>query len=62
MLSKKSYIKKKKSTGVPAVLQHVNELALSPQERGFDPWLRNFHVPWVWPKKKKEKRERVHVL
>ena len=21
---------------------------------GFDPWPRNFHIPWAWPKKEKE--------
>ena len=24
---------------------------------GFDPWLRNFHIPWVWQEKER-KRER----
>ena len=38
----------------------VKNLALSLQQPGlllwreFDPWPRNFHIPWVWPKKSKE--------
>ena len=23
---------------------------------GFNPWPRNFHMPWVWPKKIKKKK------
>ena len=38
------------------VVQQVKDLALSVQELGsllwhrFDPWPRNFHMPWVQPK------------
>ena len=30
----------------------------------FDPWPRNFHIPWVWPKKEKKNRavSQVHVV
>ena len=41
--------------------EQVNDLALSLQWLGlllwwrFDPWPGNFHMPWVWPKKKTEK-------
>ena len=24
--------------------------------QGFDPWPRNFHMPWAWPGKKKKKK------
>ena len=27
--------------------------------QGFDPWPRNFHMPQVWPKKKKKKEKNV---
>ena len=39
----------------PALLQlwHRSQLWL-----GFDPWPRNFHMPWAWSKKKEKKRER----
>ena len=49
------------SLGVPVVAQGVKDPAL-PQlwyrlklKLGLDPWPRNFHVLWVWPKKKKKK-------
>ena len=32
----------------------VKDLALSLLCPGFKPWPRNFCMPWVWPKKKKE--------
>ena len=41
--------------------QQVKDSALSLQRQGsllwpgFDPWPRNFHMLWVWPKKKKKK-------
>ena len=46
--------------------QQVKDLVLSPQQLGlllwcrfnpcprFDPWPRNFHMPWVWPKKERQ--------
>ena len=43
------------------VAQQVKDSVLSLQWlrlllwHGFDPWPGNFHVPWVWPKKKKIK-------
>ena len=39
--------------------QQVKDLVLSLQQLGlllwyrFDPWPGNFHMPWLWPKKKK---------
>ena len=42
------------------MVQQGKDLALSLQWFGsvlwyrFDPWLENFHVPWVQPKKKKK--------
>jgi len=48
------------------VAQWLKELALSLQQLGsllwcgFDIWLRNFHMPWAWPKKIiKKKKDRV---
>ena len=41
--------------------QWVNDPALSLQRLGsllwhrFDPWPRNFHMPWAWPERKKKK-------
>ena len=29
---------------------------------GFDPWPRNFHVPWVQPKKKEKKKEKKVLI
>ena len=40
------------------VVQQVKDLVLSLQQRRFEPWLGNFHMTKVWPKKKKKKRER----
>ena len=43
------------------VVQRVKDPALSLQQleqllwHGFDPWPGNFYMPWLWPKKKKEK-------
>ena len=41
--------------------QQVKDLALSLQQLGpvvwyrFDPWPRNFHVPWAWEETKQNK-------
>jgi len=46
--------------GVPAVAQWVNDLALLQLwhrlqlQFGFNPWPGNFHMPFVWLKKKKK--------
>ena len=43
--------------------QQVKDPPLSLQQLGsllwrmFDPWPRNFCVPWAWPKKKKQKQK-----
>ena len=48
--------------------QWVKDLALSLQWLGpllwcgFNPWPRNFHMPWAWPKKKKKKFEQTQWL
>ena len=48
--------------GVASLTQWARDLALSQQwprlklHLGLDPWPRNFHMPWVWPKKKKKKK------
>ena len=34
--------------------QWIKDLALLQLWLGFSPWPRNFHMPWVWPKKKKK--------
>ena len=34
----------------------MEDVALSLLWHGFDPWPGNFRMPWVWPKKKKEKK------
>ena len=34
--------------------QQVKELALSLLWCQFDPWPRNFHMLWAWPKKKRK--------
>ena len=45
--------------GSSLMAQRVKDLALALQRLrlllwyGFDPWPRNFHMLWVWPKKKK---------
>ena len=36
--------------------QQVKELALSLLWCQFDPWPRNFHMLWAWPKKKRKKQ------
>ena len=44
--------------------QQVKDLALSLQQLrslicpGFDPWPRNFHLPWVWPKSKNKNKNK----
>ena len=46
----------KKSWGVPLVAQQVKDPVLLLQQLGlrrFNLWSRNFHMPLVWPKKKK---------
>ena len=35
----------------------VKDLVLLLLWHGFDPWPGNFHMPWVLPKKKKERKE-----
>ena len=46
------------------VVQWVKAPALSLQQLwsllccGFQPWPRNFHMPWVQPKKKKKKKKK----
>ena len=37
------------------VAQQVEDLALSLLWHGFDPWPQNFHIPWLWQKKKRER-------
>ena len=45
---------------ISLVVQWVKDMTLSLQGLGmllwreFDPWPRNFHMPWVQPKKKKK--------
>ena len=45
------------------MVQWVKDLALSVQQLGlllwlgFDPWPRNFYMPWAWPKQKKMKNK-----
>ena len=46
--------------------QRVKDLVLSLQRLsllwcGFDPWLGNFHLIQVWPKKEREKENHSHV-
>ena len=49
------------------LVQWVKDLVLSMQQLGlllwhkFDPWPRNFHMPQVWPKKKKKERKKGNV-
>ena len=44
------------------MVYQVKDPALSAQQLksllwlGFDPWPRNFPMPWAWPKKKKKKK------
>ena len=33
------------------MVQQVKDLVVLLLWHGFDPWLRNFHMPWVRPKK-----------
>ena len=46
--------------GSSLVVQQVKDPVLSllwlvsPLWHGFDPWPRNFHILWVWPKKGKK--------
>ena len=44
---------------IPSPAQWVKDLALPKLWLGLDPWLKNFHMPWVWPKKKKREREKL---
>ena len=52
---------KKAKIGVPAMAQWLKDLTLKQLWRtqqlqlGFSPWPGNVHMPWVWPKKKKNK-------
>ena len=45
------------------MVQWVKDQALSLQGlgsllwQGFDPWLGNFHLPWAWSKKRKQRRQ-----
>ena len=43
--------------GIPLWHSWVKDAVLSLQGPRFNPWPRNFHTPWVWPKKKKKKRK-----
>ena len=43
------------------VTQWVKDPALSLLWRGFDPWPGNFLMPWVWPKKKKNKYRYINI-
>ena len=49
------------------MVQQVKDLALSLQQlrsllwSRFDPWPRNFHMPWVQTKKKKKKRKEMEA-
>ena len=40
----------------PVLLQLWDRLQLC---LGFDPWPENFHMPRVWPKKKKKKEKKM---
>lgn len=41
----------------------VKDLALlSPSWRGFDPQPRNFHMLWVWPKRKEKKSSQALIF
>ena len=50
--------KKKFARGVPAVVQQVEDPAILQWWLGFDPWSRNFHMLWVWPKRKEKKKKK----
>ena len=39
----------------------VRDLALSLLWLRFNPWPRNFCMPWALPKKKKKKKKRKHI-
>ena len=43
--------------GSSLVAQWVEDPVLSLLWCGFDPWLRNFHMPWMQPKKNKKKNK-----
>ena len=38
--------------------QGIKDLALLLLWHGFNLWPGNFHMPWVWPKKKKKERKK----
>ena len=50
------------------VVQQVTDLVLLLQQlglllwQGFDHWPRNFHMPYVWPKKKKGRPELSYLM
>ena len=50
------------------VAQGVKDPALSLQRLGtllwhrLDPWLRNFHMPGAWQKKKKSGEKQIHIF
>ena len=48
------YLKIKKIISWSSLVVQVKDPALSLQWYGFDPWPRNFHMPWVQPKTKKK--------
>ena len=43
------------------MVQWVKDQPLSQPWCGFDPWLQNFCMPQVKPKKKKKKKKRVEM-
>ena len=50
---------KEANTGSFQVTQQVKDLASWLLWLGFEPWSQNSHMPQVWPKEKKEKRNTV---
>ena len=43
---------------VQSLAQWVKGSKLSQPQLGFNPWPVNFHLPWVWLKKKKKKKKK----
>ena len=52
----------KSKTRSSLMVQQVQGSALSPLWLRFDPWPRNFCMPWAWPKKEENQRQNKDVF
>ena len=57
----KRSIKTARELGLPAVVQLVKDPALLQLHLRFNPWPKNFHMPWDQLRKKEEKRKNAGI-